>query len=267
MAKRKKSRTPAPPTKGRGGRKTTIPGHVTQASGPRQKESSSRTSPLSNLNPRQLRFLLAGAVGLVIIVVVVIAISLSGGSSTGGPGEALAAAGCQLFEPAPGQATAENNHVLELPEGFEYNTFPPSQGPHHPETLLFNLYPEPVEQLNLVHNLEHGGMYIQYGDQVSGRGCRGNRRVVGRRSQRVDHRPATGARSQHRNGCVDDRQRRRLRELGRAPRLLHQLRSGRVRRVQDRLYRQGPGAIPRERINAGLRPIASRPIATRVARV
>ena len=167
MAKRKKSRTPAPPTKGRGGRKTTIPGHVTQASGPRQKESSSRTSPLSNLNPRQLRFLLAGGVGLVIIVVVVIAISLSGGSSTGGPGEALAAAGCQLFEPAPGQATAENNHVLELPEGFEYNTFPPSQGPHHPETLLFNLYPEPVEQLNLVHNLEHGGMYIQYGDQVS----------------------------------------------------------------------------------------------------
>ncbi|MGI9659037.1 MAG: DUF3105 domain-containing protein [Gaiellaceae bacterium] len=167
MAKRKKSRTPAPPTKGRGGRKTTIPGHVTKANEPRQKASSGRTSPLSKLDPRQLRFLLAGGVGLVIIVVVVLAVSLGGGSATGGPGEALAAAGCQLFEPAPGQATADNNHVLELPEGFEYNTFPPSQGPHHPQTLGFDLYPQPVEQLNLVHNLEHGGVYVQYGDQVS----------------------------------------------------------------------------------------------------
>jgi hypothetical protein len=165
MAKRKKSRTPAPPTSGRKGRKSTVPG-VTQSSGPRQKLGGSQ-SPLSKLDPRQLRFLLVGGVGLIVIVVVVIAINLSGGSSTGGPGAALAAAGCQLFEPAEVQVTAENNHVLELPEGFEYNTFPPSQGPHHPQTLLFGVFPEPVAQLNLVHNLEHGGMYVQYGDQVS----------------------------------------------------------------------------------------------------
>lgn len=139
---------------------------MTKSSGARQKGSASE-SPLSRLDPRQLRFLLVGGVGLVVIVVVVAVIALSGGSSTGGPGAALAAAGCELFQPAPSQVTADNNHVLELPEGFEYNTFPPSQGPHHPETLLFNLYPEPVEQLNLVHNLEHGGMYVQYGDQTS----------------------------------------------------------------------------------------------------
>ena len=83
------------------------------------------------------------------------------------PDAALAAAGCELFPPAPSQVTPQNNHVLELPQGFEYNTFPPTQGPHHPQTLLFNLYSQPVEQINLVHNLEHGGMYVQYGDQVS----------------------------------------------------------------------------------------------------
>ncbi len=165
MAKRKKSRTPAPPTRGRVGKKTTVPG-VASTGGPRQKAEGSRTSPLSKLDPRQLRFLLAGGVGLIVIVVV-LAIALSGGSGTGGPGTALAAAGCELFAPAPSQATAETNHVFELPEDFEYNTFPPSQGPHHPETLLFNLYREPVAQLNLVHNLEHGGLAVQYGDQVS----------------------------------------------------------------------------------------------------
>ena len=165
MTKRKKSRTPAPPTSGRKQRKASIPG-VTKSSVPRQK-SSGRESPLSQLNPRQLRFLFVGGVGLVVIVVVVIAISLSGGSGTGGPGAALTTAGCQLFQAAPSQVTDENNHVLELPEGFEYNTYPPTQGPHHPETLLFGLFPEPVAQLNLVHNLEHGGMYVQYGNQVS----------------------------------------------------------------------------------------------------
>ena len=163
MAKRKKSRTPAPPTKGRGARRAAIPGH-SQGAGPRQKEGG-RTSPLSKLAPRQLRFLLAGGVGL-IVVVVVIAVSAGGGGGSS-PAAALAAGGCELFAPAPGQATAENNHVLELPEGFEYNTFPPSQGPHHPQTLGFDLYPQPVVQLNLVHNLEHGGLAVQYGDQVS----------------------------------------------------------------------------------------------------
>lgn len=169
MAKRKKSRTPAPPTKGRSGRKSSVPGVTSSSAGPRQKgdRAGGGASPLSRLDPRQLRFLLAGGVGLVVIIAIVIAISLSGGSSTGGPGAALAAAGCELFAPAPSQTTAELNHVLELPEGFEYNTFPPSQGPHHPETVIFNLFPEPVPQLNLVHNLEHGGMYVQYGDQVS----------------------------------------------------------------------------------------------------
>lgn len=89
------------------------------------------------------------------------------GASDAEPAAALEAAGCELFAPAPSQSTAETNHVLELPEGFEYTTYPPTQGPHHPETLLFGLYTRPVGQLMLVHNLEHGGMYVQYGDQVS----------------------------------------------------------------------------------------------------
>ena len=167
MAKRKKSRTPAPPTKGRGLGKTAVPGHR-EVAGPRQK-AGGRTSPLSKLNPRQLRFLLAGGVGLIVIVVVVIALSATGGGNggSGNAAAALSAAGCQLFAPAPSQATAENNHVFEIPPGFEYNSFPPSQGPHHPQALGFDLYPQPVEQLNLVHNLEHGGMAVQYGDQIS----------------------------------------------------------------------------------------------------
>ncbi len=59
-----------------------------------------------------------------------------------------------------------NEHVTELPEGFEYNSFPPTSGPHHPEPAPWNAYTEPVPQLHLVHNLEHGGVVVQYGPDV-----------------------------------------------------------------------------------------------------
>ncbi len=59
------------------------------------------------------------------------------------------------------------SHVEQLPDGFEYNSIPASQGPHHPEWLRWGVYEVPVPELNLVHNLEHGGLSVQYGPGVS----------------------------------------------------------------------------------------------------
>jgi hypothetical protein len=56
--------------------------------------------------------------------------------------------------------------VEELPAGFEYNSFPPTSGPHAASPVPWNAYPEPLPQLNLVHNLEHGGIVVQFGLEI-----------------------------------------------------------------------------------------------------
>ena len=61
----------------------------------------------------------------------------------------------------------EAGHVEELPEEYEYNSIPATSGLHNPATAIWNLYDQPVPQINYVHNLEHGGVVVQYGSEVS----------------------------------------------------------------------------------------------------
>jgi Protein of unknown function (DUF3105) len=57
-------------------------------------------------------------------------------------------------------------HVPAVPKGFKYNSNPPSSGIHRNQTVLYNIYEEPVDTLSTVHNLEHGGVVIRYGPDV-----------------------------------------------------------------------------------------------------
>ena len=45
-----------------------------------------------------------------------------------------------------------------------YNSFPPSSGPHYQQPAPWGIYEDPIKQTILVHNLEHGGIVVQYGD-------------------------------------------------------------------------------------------------------
>ena len=74
----------------------------------------------------------------------------------------LAAAGCS-FRTAPSQG---RTHAPRLPRGFRYNTFPPTSGPHAPRPAIWSAYDRPVPEFELVHNLEHGGIVVQYGARV-----------------------------------------------------------------------------------------------------
>jgi hypothetical protein len=47
-----------------------------------------------------------------------------------------------------------------------YNSFPPTSGPHYPQWTIWGRYSEPVLEIQAVHNLEHGGVIIQYGRDV-----------------------------------------------------------------------------------------------------
>jgi Protein of unknown function (DUF3105) len=137
----RKSRTPAPP------RRVQAP-----------KARAHQHDPAAR---RRLLLLVAASVlGLAVLAgaVAFIAMAASGPSAA----DALKDAGCTL-ETFPAQ---EARHITEPDEDFDYNSDPPSSGPHHPTQPTFDVYDEPVEQYRLIHNLEHGGVVIQYGDDV-----------------------------------------------------------------------------------------------------
>jgi hypothetical protein len=57
-------------------------------------------------------------------------------------------------------------HVDSVRSGFQYNSFPPTSGPHFGVPAVFNIYDQPVREIRLVHNLEHGAIVVQYGSKV-----------------------------------------------------------------------------------------------------
>jgi hypothetical protein len=75
---------------------------------------------------------------------------------------ANAAAACSV-KTYPGQPVRHTKNLNLKPK---YNSFPPTTGTHYLYPLKFNLYPTPLPQLLVVHNLEHGGIAIQYGSKA-----------------------------------------------------------------------------------------------------
>ena len=142
-----KPRTPAPP----------------RQQGPRRRDTpraSGRVRPQRNA-------LLAGVLAGGVIVGLVLAIVLTrGGSnhSSSGPSPAakLAAAGC-TFKTYPSQG---RNHVTSLTAKVKYNSFPPTSGTHYQDPGVWGHYDAPLVLVQEVHNLEHGGVIIQYGSKV-----------------------------------------------------------------------------------------------------
>ena len=99
---------------------------------------------------------LAGAA----VVALLLGMFAFGGGESGT--ERLAAADCAV-EKKKAQSRA---HVNEAPADFDYNTDPPTSGPHSGIPAPYDAYDQPVEQFRLIHNLEHGAVVIQYGPEV-----------------------------------------------------------------------------------------------------
>ena len=105
---------------------------------------------------------LVAAVGLALVLVVLVAAQR--GDSAVDVAAALRAAGCTLRVV---EADDPRPHLTRLDARVEHNTFPPTNGPHYVFWAPWALYRTPVNQLQLVHNLEHGGIVIQIGDRVA----------------------------------------------------------------------------------------------------
>lgn len=68
----------------------------------------------------------------------------------------------------PGQFIADQGreHVA-LGHPHEYNSNPPTSGPHFATTAEWGIYKEELPDETLIHNLEHGGIWISYKPEIS----------------------------------------------------------------------------------------------------
>lgn len=53
------------------------------------------------------------------------------------------------------------NHINES-TGFEYNSNPPSSGPHFAKAARWGFYENEIPDESVIHALEHGGIWVSY---------------------------------------------------------------------------------------------------------
>jgi hypothetical protein len=137
---------------------------------PRRVQAPQRRSTPSSADENRRRTLLlaVAASALVLVAIVLGVVFLTGGGDDEEGVErvraALTAAGCTLqSEPAqPGEHTA----AADATEDPKWNTDPPTTGPHNEIPAIFGSYDSPIQVAQAVHNLEHGGIFVFYGDDV-----------------------------------------------------------------------------------------------------
>jgi hypothetical protein len=139
----KKVRTPPPP------RRVQAP----------KRRDVQRSSDDRGRRQRLMLFGIAGS-GILMLVLVIAFFALAGG----GPdvAKAMSQAGC-TFESPPNQG---RQHTAKLNDPAKHNSFPFTSGVHYFQPAIFGIYERPLNQLQVLHNLEHGGIAIQYGSRV-----------------------------------------------------------------------------------------------------
>jgi len=137
---------------------------------PRVKAPKQRAAAAAD-NTRRTRTVAIG-VGITGLAVALAIVAVALGMVGGGGGKtdvkglrtAMKSAGCTL-QVAP---ALEGVHSIRDPGGTSplWNTDPPTSGPHYGIPAIFGIYNEELEMARVVHNLEHGGIYILYGKDV-----------------------------------------------------------------------------------------------------
>jgi len=143
----KKTRTPPPPRR--------------PVQAPQRRTSGSGRSPEDQ---RKLKWLVIfAASGFVLLAIVVALIYFTtGGSSSASVETAMRDAGCTLTT----AAATSRKHVTSLDAKIKYNTTPPSNGSHYYQPAIWDFYTSPANPVQVVHNEEHGGLILWWGNKV-----------------------------------------------------------------------------------------------------
>jgi hypothetical protein len=132
---------------------------------------------------RRSNLMTAGIAVLVIGVVAALIINDRNASSTPVPdGVAAAEAGCgeiREFE------EVSREHIEVGAEHEDYNSSPPTSGPHYELPADGGFYPSPLPPEQLVHNLEHGQIVIWYRPDASEATVEGLQALVESANQRA----------------------------------------------------------------------------------
>lgn len=112
-------------------------------------------------------FAILVGVGALVALAAVAFVAMRGDSSDdSGVASAMKAAGC-TYKTAQAHAY-KNTGQVHVPEGtkVDYNTYPPSAGPHYGTPAIWDFYTDPVDPRLVVHNQEHGGVVLWWGTKV-----------------------------------------------------------------------------------------------------
>ena len=139
-----------------------------QPKGP-QKKSGGVKVPSTGAgggNSTRRTLIAMGIAGLIVVAAALgYALLGSGGGSSSDATKLLESAGCTVQKVA---ALPSGDHSVLTPEGTskKWNTDPPTNGPHYQQWAVWGAYPDPLNPAMVVHNLEHGGIFLQYGPDV-----------------------------------------------------------------------------------------------------
>ena len=213
--------------------------HASEAAPAREAEASRLAE--GNRSPT---LVIAAAAGVAVVVVAGVALALANGGDDG-PGDArpaLEAAGCTVTA----VDALRGVHSITTPDGSsdEWNTDPPTSGAHYEVPVIWGSYDEPVNQAQLVHNLEHGGVAIQYGDEVPPATVEQLESFVQENSRGTVLAPLPSLGNQIALGAWVDRERVGAGQGHRVPREVHGVRRGRVPGVPRRVPVPRPRAVP-----------------------
>lgn len=119
--------------------------------------------PVSFGPPRRRRVLpvvlAAVAAVLVLAAAIIVPLALTRGDDE--PGRAGESADTSTLDDVQSFEDLSTTH-LEVGEGFSYPQSPPVGGRHAPVWLECGAYDEPVPEVNVVHDLEHGTVWLTY---------------------------------------------------------------------------------------------------------
>jgi hypothetical protein len=152
MAK-KKPKTPPPPRR---------------VQAPQRRDNQRRHDTRDDMGVRQRNILYAvSGAGIVALIAVVAVIALGGGGTPNDQKVAklMTAAGC-TFKTVDASVPGGQTHVNSLTKKLPWNTSPPSNGQHYPEWAVWGFYTEAVNPRRVVHNEEHGGVILWWGEKT-----------------------------------------------------------------------------------------------------
>ena len=132
-----------------------------------KKRTDVKVPPVGGEGSNRRLLLMVGAAGLVVVAAALGYALVGNGDSTASSDapRLLEAAGCTVQTV---KALPSGDHSVTTPGGTstKWNTSPATSGPHYSVPALWGAYTDPLLAGQVVHNLEHGGIFIEYGKDV-----------------------------------------------------------------------------------------------------